>query len=117
MRGRRPQGEDGRPVYASGQGQSRRDGSVLVDRLQVARASRSRQRQGDEGPATGDDDGPEGDALRLEAHGLRRLQDPGRRLTDQVALTATIYNVDIDLADADRQVYETLALRVARHPS
>ena len=36
---------------------------------------------------------------------------------DQVALTATIYNFDIDLADADRQVYETLTLRVARHPS
>jgi uncharacterized protein YaeQ len=34
-----------------------------------------------------------------------------------VALTATIYNFDIDLADADRGVYESLALRVARHPS
>jgi uncharacterized protein YaeQ len=34
-----------------------------------------------------------------------------------VALTATIYNMDIDLADADRGVYESLALRVARHPS
>ena len=34
-----------------------------------------------------------------------------------MALTATIYNFDIELADADRQVYETLALRVARHPS
>lgn len=34
-----------------------------------------------------------------------------------MALTATIYNVDIDLANADRGVYETLALRVARHPS
>lgn len=34
-----------------------------------------------------------------------------------MALTATIYNVDIDLADSDRGVYETLALRVARHPS
>jgi uncharacterized protein YaeQ len=34
-----------------------------------------------------------------------------------VALTATIYNFDIDLSDADRGVYETLALRVARHPS
>ena len=34
-----------------------------------------------------------------------------------MALTATIYNFDIDLADADRQVYESLALRVARHPS
>jgi uncharacterized protein YaeQ len=34
-----------------------------------------------------------------------------------VALTATIYNFDIDLADSDRGVYESLALRVARHPS
>jgi len=34
-----------------------------------------------------------------------------------VALTATIYNFEIDLADADRGVYESLALRVAQHPS
>ena len=34
-----------------------------------------------------------------------------------MALGATIYNIDVDLADADRQVYESLALRVARHPS
>jgi uncharacterized protein YaeQ len=34
-----------------------------------------------------------------------------------MALTATIYNFDIELADNDRQVYESLALRVARHPS
>ena len=34
-----------------------------------------------------------------------------------MALTATIYTIDIDLADSDRQVYETLALKVARHPS
>ena len=34
-----------------------------------------------------------------------------------MALTATIHNLDIDLADSDRGVYETLALRVARHPS
>jgi uncharacterized protein YaeQ len=34
-----------------------------------------------------------------------------------VALSATIYTIDIDLADADRSVYESLALRVARHPS
>jgi uncharacterized protein YaeQ len=34
-----------------------------------------------------------------------------------MAAGATIYNFDIDLADADRSVYETLALRVARHPS
>ena len=34
-----------------------------------------------------------------------------------MALTATIYNFEIDLADAGRGVYESLALRVARHPS
>jgi len=34
-----------------------------------------------------------------------------------VALTATIYNFAIDLADADRGVYESFALRVAQHPS
>jgi uncharacterized protein YaeQ len=34
-----------------------------------------------------------------------------------VALTATVYSFDIELADADRDVYESLALRVARHPS
>jgi uncharacterized protein YaeQ len=34
-----------------------------------------------------------------------------------VALTATVYTIDIDLADNDRGVYESLALRVARHPS
>jgi uncharacterized protein YaeQ len=34
-----------------------------------------------------------------------------------MALTATIYNFDIDLSDNDRGVYESLALRVAQHPS
>jgi uncharacterized protein YaeQ len=34
-----------------------------------------------------------------------------------MAQTATIYNFDIDLADSDRHVYETIALRVACHPS
>jgi uncharacterized protein YaeQ len=34
-----------------------------------------------------------------------------------VAQTATIYNFEVDLADMDRGVYETLDLRVARHPS
>jgi uncharacterized protein YaeQ len=34
-----------------------------------------------------------------------------------LALTSTIYTFDIELADTDRGVYETLALRVARHPS
>jgi uncharacterized protein YaeQ len=34
-----------------------------------------------------------------------------------MALTATIYNLDIELADIDRGVYETLTLRIARQPS
>jgi uncharacterized protein YaeQ len=34
-----------------------------------------------------------------------------------MALGATIYNFDVELADNDRQVYESLALRMARHPS
>jgi uncharacterized protein YaeQ len=34
-----------------------------------------------------------------------------------MALTATIYNFDVELADHDRAVYESLALRVAQHPS
>ena len=39
------------------------------------------------------------------------------RYRSAMALTATIYNFDIELADTDRHVYESLALRVARHPS
>jgi uncharacterized protein YaeQ len=34
-----------------------------------------------------------------------------------MALTSTIYNFDIELADSDRGVYETLAIRAALHPS
>jgi uncharacterized protein YaeQ len=34
-----------------------------------------------------------------------------------MALSSTVHTIDIDLADSDRGVYETLALRVARHPS
>ena len=34
-----------------------------------------------------------------------------------MALQATVYNFDIELTDHDRGVYESLALRVARHPS
>lgn len=34
-----------------------------------------------------------------------------------MALTSTIVNFDIDLSHIDRGVYETLALRVAMHPS
>lgn len=34
-----------------------------------------------------------------------------------MALTATIHTFTIQLSDVDRAVYETLALKVARHPS
>jgi uncharacterized protein YaeQ len=34
-----------------------------------------------------------------------------------VAQGATIYNFDVELADNDRNVYESLAVRIARHPS
>ncbi|HXI30921.1 MAG TPA: YaeQ family protein [Vicinamibacterales bacterium] len=34
-----------------------------------------------------------------------------------MALTATLYNFDVDLADSDRGVYESLSVRVAQHPS
>jgi uncharacterized protein YaeQ len=34
-----------------------------------------------------------------------------------MAQTATIYNLETQIADVDRGVYETLSLRLARHPS
>ena len=34
-----------------------------------------------------------------------------------MALSATIYNFTIGLSDVDRGVYETLELKVAKHPS
>jgi uncharacterized protein YaeQ len=34
-----------------------------------------------------------------------------------VALSSTVFTFEIDLADSNRGVYESLALRVARHPS
>lgn len=34
-----------------------------------------------------------------------------------MALTATLYNVSVQLSDSDRGVYETLELRIARQPS
>jgi uncharacterized protein YaeQ len=38
-------------------------------------------------------------------------------MTSTMALTATIYNLYIDLSDIDRAVYEQFEIRVARHPS
>ena len=34
-----------------------------------------------------------------------------------MVLTATIYKFDVDLSDADRNVYESLSIQAARHPS
>src|SRR6185312_1467665 len=34
-----------------------------------------------------------------------------------MALTATMYAFDVELADVDRGVYESLEIRAARHPS
>ena len=34
-----------------------------------------------------------------------------------MALTSTVYHLEIDLSDVDRGVYEKLDLRLARHPS
>lgn len=34
-----------------------------------------------------------------------------------MALTATVYKLDVTLSDVDRNVYESLELRLARHPS
>jgi uncharacterized protein YaeQ len=34
-----------------------------------------------------------------------------------MALSSTVFTFDIDLSDSDRHVYESLTLRVARHPS
>jgi len=57
----------------------------------------------------------------------RGLATPGRRIgaapvrrllhDAAMALNATIHVFNIELADADRGVYESLTLRVARHPS
>ena len=38
-------------------------------------------------------------------------------VTSVVALTATIHSFDTEIADIDRGVYESLALRIARQPS
>ncbi len=60
--------------------------------------------------------GPSASWTRVLSFGNARW--PSRpRSGPPVTLTATIYTFDIQLADVDRGVYETIALRVARHPS
>lgn len=56
--------------------------------------------------------------LRARTWGqLSRLPCRTNPQEHQLALTATIYNFDIELADVDRGVYESFALRAAWHPS
>jgi uncharacterized protein YaeQ len=43
--------------------------------------------------------------------------DLGRGKVHAMALSATVYHLQVDLSDVDRGVYEALDLRVARHPS
>jgi len=49
--------------------------------------------------------------------GLRYRQAAIGQEQTPVALTATIYAFDVTLNDADRNVYESLSFRIARHPS
>ena len=56
------------------------DRRVLLDRVQVAGAARSCEREGDERPAHRSDDGCE-DAVRRQAPDLRRFQGHSRRLS------------------------------------
>jgi uncharacterized protein YaeQ len=52
------------------------------------------------------------------AHPFASAHEQQRRdIIDRMALSSTVFVVDIDLSDADRNVYETVSLRLARHPS
>ena len=64
----------------SSQTETGRNGLLLLDRVQVARASRCRECQSDVRPAAEEHDGPEIASLRRQAHDLWRFQDHGRSL-------------------------------------
>src|SRR5580692_3058921 len=61
---------------------------------------------------TGKDERP----LPVKRGTVTRLEERGRS-PSRMALSATIHHFEILLSDVDRGVYETLDLRVARHPS
>src|SRR5689334_10001228 len=67
-------------VPAERQVEARRNGVLFLDRVQVARASRPRQRESNEGPAPRRHGRHEGHAVRREAHDLRWLQGHGEQL-------------------------------------
>jgi uncharacterized protein YaeQ len=52
-----------------------------------------------------------------EAASICQYSFPNFATGGPLALGATIYTFDIELADADRAVYESVSLRVAQHPS
>src|ERR1700687_87461 len=76
MGGRGRQGRKAHLVPAQRQAQARRDRDLLLDHLQVARATRSRQRQGNGRQAAGRHNGREVAAVRRQADDLWRLRKP-----------------------------------------
>src|ERR1700687_5409070 len=76
MGGRGRQGRKAHLVPAQRQAQARRDRDLLLDHLQVARATRSRQRQGNGRQAAGRHDGHQVAAVRRQADDLWRLRKP-----------------------------------------
>src|SRR6478752_9471038 len=76
MGGRGRQGRKAHLVSAQRQAQAGRDGRVLLDHLQVARAARPRQRQGDGRQAAGRHDGHQIAAVRRQADDLWRVRKP-----------------------------------------
>src|ERR1022692_798802 len=86
---RRRQGRQTHLVPAERQAQEGRDGRLLVDRLQVARRSRSHQRQGHESPAARGHDGYEVDPFRRQAPDLRRIQEADLRLNGRTPSPAS----------------------------
>src|SRR5450432_1820886 len=56
---------------------------------------------------------------RKPTHAPQLTRDPGAIRVEcaAVALSATVYHLQIELSDVDRGVYEALDLRLGRHPS
>src|SRR5438105_5191078 len=75
------QGRKAHLVSAQRQAQAGRDRSVLLDHLQVARATRPRERQGDGRQAAGGHDGHQVAAVRRQADDLWRLRKPRRSVS------------------------------------
>jgi uncharacterized protein YaeQ len=59
----------------------------------------------------------DGEPRRTIALTAATIEESEWRYVRAMALTATVYHFQIELSDVDRGVYESLDLRVARHPS